>query len=119
MTSILDHPPRSSRNQFVEPAGFLSEIYNALPPGVKSAALNVKARCAIIAGVCARQWARSRRRGLLVPLLQWLFSIQTALILLWGVTLYWGERTVFRNSVKPCAWNMWEKWVGCGFFIAV
>jgi hypothetical protein len=39
------------------------------------------------------------------------FSVANALILLWIFTLWWGERTVFRESLDKCDWNKWEKWV--------
>ena len=38
-------------------------------------------------------------------------SVGNLLILVWFVVLYWGERTVVRNSVDSCRWDNWEKWV--------
>ncbi len=40
-----------------------------------------------------------------------LFTIPNALVVLWIWTLWWGERTVFRDSVESCVWSDWEKWV--------
>ncbi|KAL4804396.1 hypothetical protein BDV18DRAFT_143098 [Aspergillus unguis] len=38
------------------------------------------------------------------------FTITNGLIFLWICTLWWGERTVFRDSVDSCAWDAWESW---------
>ncbi|KAJ5547452.1 hypothetical protein N7494_005037 [Penicillium frequentans] len=38
------------------------------------------------------------------------FTIANAVILLWVLTLWWGERTVFRKSIEACAWENWESW---------
>ena len=40
-----------------------------------------------------------------------IFTIPNAFVLLWICTLWWGERTVFRDSVESCVWSDWEKWV--------
>lgn len=40
-----------------------------------------------------------------------LVSLKSALILLWVFTLWWGERTIFRESLSNCVWQGWEKWV--------
>ena len=32
-------------------------------------------------------------------------------IVLWVISLWWGERVVFRRSVETCAWDRWESWV--------
>ncbi|KAL5357353.1 hypothetical protein BJX96DRAFT_11213 [Aspergillus floccosus] len=39
-----------------------------------------------------------------------IFNVKNALILLWCFTLWWGERTVFRDTLASCAWDNWEKW---------
>lgn len=33
------------------------------------------------------------------------------LIATWILTLWWGERVVFRRSIEQCAWDRWETWV--------
>ena len=33
------------------------------------------------------------------------------LTVLWFLLLYWGERSIFRNSVDSCEWSNWENWV--------
>lgn len=40
-----------------------------------------------------------------------IFTVSNGLVLLWVLTLWWGERTVFRDSVDSCVWQSWEKWV--------
>ena len=34
-----------------------------------------------------------------------------ALVLVWFVVLYWGERMVFKDSIAACRWKGWENWV--------
>jgi hypothetical protein len=38
------------------------------------------------------------------------FSIQTALVVIWIIAILWGERWVFQRSLAECEWNSWEKW---------
>uniref|UniRef100_A0A093V1Z5 Cell division control protein 1 n=1 Tax=Talaromyces marneffei PM1 TaxID=1077442 RepID=A0A093V1Z5_TALMA len=38
------------------------------------------------------------------------FCVANFLAVLWMVTLWWGERTVFRDLVSQCYWDSWEKW---------
>jgi hypothetical protein len=40
-----------------------------------------------------------------------LFTLVNALVLLWWVVLYWGERGVFNGAVESCHWDKWENWV--------
>ncbi|KAL4938225.1 hypothetical protein BDV06DRAFT_201387 [Aspergillus oleicola] len=39
-----------------------------------------------------------------------LLTVMNGLIVLWICTLWWGERSVFRDSVESCAWGAWEQW---------
>src|SRR5215469_7939640 len=41
---------------------------------------------------------------------RWL-SLPNLLIALWLLTIYWGERLVFNNSIRHCDWRYWESWV--------
>lgn len=56
---------------------------------------------------------RSRRelQSTLKLVLKRLFRITNAVIALWLFTLWWGERTVFQESIEACAWEAWEAWV--------
>lgn len=59
--------------------------------------------------------ATSSRHGLwslFKRIARYVFTVSNALIALWICTLWWGERTVFRDSVKACNWGNWERWVG-------
>lgn len=38
-------------------------------------------------------------------------NVANALILMWAFILWWGERTVFEDTVSSCLWETWEKWV--------
>lgn len=40
------------------------------------------------------------------------FTVTTFLAIVWMYVLWWGERTVFRQSVDQCLWEKWENWVG-------
>ena len=39
------------------------------------------------------------------------FTLVNALVLLWWVVLYWGERGIFNSAVDSCSWDRWENWV--------
>ncbi|EEP82837.1 conserved hypothetical protein [Uncinocarpus reesii 1704] len=57
-----------------------------------------------------RRRSRHRRHGRLRAVLRMVVSLQNVLIGLWIMTLWWGERKVFRDAVEECAWSEWEKW---------
>jgi hypothetical protein len=42
-----------------------------------------------------------------------LFSLANALVVIWWVVLYWGEKGVFNSTIESCNWEAWEKWVRC------
>ncbi|KAH7086773.1 hypothetical protein FB567DRAFT_496278 [Paraphoma chrysanthemicola] len=39
-----------------------------------------------------------------------LFTLVNALVLVWWVVLYWGERGTFNSAIASCDWDSWEKW---------
>ncbi|KAL4893227.1 hypothetical protein BDV59DRAFT_177770 [Aspergillus ambiguus] len=53
---------------------------------------------------------RMEMKSLVWRTIRCIFNIKNALILLWCFTLWWGERTVFRDTLATCAWGNWEKW---------
>ncbi|KAJ5274071.1 hypothetical protein N7478_009196 [Penicillium angulare] len=65
-------------------------------------------------GVTALQTARPRdideARSFAVRVFKRVFTLVNAVILLWLSTLWWGERTVFQESIDACVWNSWERW---------
>ena len=38
-------------------------------------------------------------------------SLANALVVIWWVVVYWGERGAFNSAVRSCNWNTWENWV--------
>ncbi|KIW19972.1 hypothetical protein PV08_00547 [Exophiala spinifera] len=38
------------------------------------------------------------------------WNLPTALVLIWGIVLLWGERFTYGNSVQRCLWQKWESW---------
>lgn len=40
-----------------------------------------------------------------------LLSLPHALVAIWIVILFWGERWVFDSKVESCSWDHWESWV--------
>jgi hypothetical protein len=41
------------------------------------------------------------------------FTLANALVVLWWVVLYWGERGAFDGGIESCSWDRWEDWVSC------
>lgn len=39
------------------------------------------------------------------------FSLANALVVIWWVVVYWGERGAFDSAVGGCNWDAWEDWV--------
>ncbi|KAG9203601.1 hypothetical protein G6514_002619 [Epicoccum nigrum] len=39
-----------------------------------------------------------------------LFSLANALVVVWWVVVYWGERGAFNGAVGSCNWDAWENW---------
>jgi hypothetical protein len=106
------HPPRSSRDHFIEPPSILERFFVALPSGL------VVLLQKILEGAkytfrnsdtfrVPRTWQEAKHRfnpkGLL--------NLPNALIILWIIVLLWGERWVFEGSINACQWTNWERWV--------
>ncbi|EEQ88567.2 manganese ion homeostasis [Blastomyces dermatitidis ER-3] len=101
---------RSHRDHFVEPPSLVWRIYNSLPPVVTTTIASIQTQATRLGASCTRETRRRTRCGYVLRLLRLACSLQNVLILLWGVTLWWGERTVFRDSVRGCEWTGWEQW---------
>ncbi|PGH05422.1 hypothetical protein GX51_02946 [Blastomyces parvus] len=101
---------RSHRDHFVEPPSLFWRIYNSLPPVVTTAIAKIQTQATILGALYTRETRRRTRCGYILRLLRLVCSVRNLLILLWVVTLWWGERTVFRDSVKGCEWAGWEQW---------
>ncbi|PGH15649.1 hypothetical protein AJ79_02243 [Helicocarpus griseus UAMH5409] len=103
--------PLSHRNQFHEPPSILQRIYNVLPPGARSGVANVQTKTTQLATTCTRETKRRRRGGYSVlGLIRLVCSLQNVLMAMWLVTLWWGERKVFTDSIGECEWRGWERW---------
>jgi hypothetical protein len=103
-------PPQSLsyRNHFLEPPSLLSRVRQALPPELQERIADIQNRF----GYGARR--RGNRRGFWQELkltARRAVCIANLLIFIWILTLRWGERAVFQDSISSCTWERWEKWV--------
>lgn len=57
----------------------------------------------------SRPWAALGRFGIWLRSL--LFNISVWLIIIWVLTLRWGEISAFENAISACEWHTWEQWV--------
>ncbi|KAK2789932.1 hypothetical protein FQN53_000985 [Emmonsiellopsis sp. PD_33] len=103
-------PPHSHRDHFIEPPSLVSRLSAALPPRARAVITTLAARAQILATSYAREARRSRQTSGVFGILRRLCSVQNVLVLVWIVTLWWGERKVFRDSVGGCGWGGWESW---------
>ena len=105
----------SRRNHFVEPPGLADRLTAALPGGPRTVLAAAKSR--VYAGIehikaaYVRERRDKRRFGVILALLRLVLTIPNLLLLVWLGTLWWGERTVFKDSVQECKWDSWESWV--------
>lgn len=106
------YPPRSRRDQFIEPPSIAERFFTALP--VSLAVLLQKilgwtkhnlANSYTLRIPKTKQEAQQRfhPRGLL--------NLPNAFIVIWIIVLLWGERWVFEGSINACQWSSWERWV--------
>ncbi|KAG5288625.1 cell division control protein [Histoplasma capsulatum G186AR] len=100
----------SHRDHFVEPPSVVRRVYRSLPPVAKTIIAVIKSQGARLNASYIWETRRRRRCGYALGLLRLVCSLQNILILLWAVTLWWGERRVFRDSVRECEWAAWEQW---------
>jgi hypothetical protein len=50
-------------------------------------------------------------KGTTVNIVKGIFTIPNAIIVLWMLSIRWGERTVFEDHINQCLWESWEEWV--------
>ncbi|KAK2748331.1 hypothetical protein FQN57_000989 [Myotisia sp. PD_48] len=108
--AIFESQNGSFRNNFVEPPSLLARIHPRLPAITRWIEFKVQTRAAHISAAYARARRRNKRAGHGRVILGLLFTLPNLLIFLWALTLWWGERTVFRESVSACDWAKWENW---------
>lgn len=101
----------SNRNHFVEPPSLMERLSEASPPWIRQWTAELRAgRISSLLPV-RRIQSWSDLQAALWTALKSIFTIANGLIVLWLFTLWWGERTVFQESVETCVWGNWEKWV--------
>lgn len=89
-----------ARRDTSSPSGALKSVHDALTAAGRTASSQLS-KVNSVAAV----------KTLALKTAKVIFTIPNALIVLWICTLWWGERTVFRDSVESCVWSDWEKWV--------
>ncbi|KAJ5900025.1 Manganese ion homeostasis (Fr) [Penicillium taxi] len=52
----------------------------------------------------------SDSQSFVVRMFKNIFTVANGVILLWILTLWWGERTVFQEHIDACVWQGWERW---------
>ncbi|CAG8179324.1 unnamed protein product [Penicillium nalgiovense] len=91
--------PESSRS-----SNILSRAWDCIPPPAKQ----------WLSGSLSRGIGRNRDgegiKMTAINLVKRIFTISNAIILLWVFSIWWGERTVFRDSINKCLWDNWEEW---------
>lgn len=102
----------SCRGRFAEPTNLHERLTQALPLRARRWVTELRERRI----PAALNGAKNDYNGAGLQKIFWrlvrrVFSVANALILLWVLTLWWGERTVFQESLEKCVWNKWEKWV--------
>ncbi|KAL4922408.1 hypothetical protein BDW62DRAFT_172457 [Aspergillus aurantiobrunneus] len=98
---------RPARRDSPSPSAALKSIQDTLPPW---ATQGVSAVVGTASSQLDRVKSTSELKALTTRTVKALLTITNGLIVLWICTLWWGERSVFRDSVESCAWDAWEKW---------
>jgi hypothetical protein len=83
----------------------ISRVADFIPPAAKQW---------LSVGGIQRRLRRAQEAGTRVTrknFVKSVFSIQNAIVLLWMLSIRWGERTVFDDHIKQCLWDSWEEWV--------
>lgn len=94
------------RNSTSSPSKILVQIQNALPPWAQQWIAELRA-----GPRAGRRTSPSELKAMGRLTIRRVVTIANALILFWVWTLWWGERTVFQESLEGCGWGEWEKWV--------
>lgn len=95
-----------------ESPNLLIQLRDALPPWIRQVVAKMRSRPLSTLLQTGRGNTRSyefKSTGRI--LVGRLVTLANLLILLWFWVLWWGERSVFRDSLEGCAWGNWEAWV--------
>lgn len=103
----------SYRDHFAEPPSLSERLSDALPAWISNAPAELRAGRIPLPLRLRRIRSRADLQATLWLVLKSIFTVANGLIVLWLFTLWWGERTVFQESIDRCVWDSWEKWVGC------
>ncbi|KAI9835762.1 MAG: hypothetical protein M1819_001941 [Sarea resinae] len=109
MTSFSRDAPQSYRNHFVEPPTVTEQVLDHLPHGMRESLYELLGGSDTVSTAASRiphqlrraQWRWNPRRFV---------TAMNAFILIWAAVLWWGERSVFRDSIVKCEWASWERW---------
>jgi hypothetical protein len=101
------------RDHFAEPPSLSEWLSDALPAWINNAPAELRAGRIPLPLRLRRIRSRADLQATLWLVLKSIFTVANGLIVLWLFTLWWGERTVFQESIDRCVWDSWEKWVGC------
>ncbi|EYE90688.1 putative manganese ion homeostasis (Fr) [Aspergillus ruber CBS 135680] len=93
------------RDSISSPSTILVQIQNGLPPWAQQWIAKLRAGPRAGRQTSPREWKAMGRLTI-----RRVVTIANALILFWVWTLWWGERTVFQESLEGCGWGEWEKW---------
>ncbi|KAJ5334566.1 hypothetical protein N7452_006969 [Penicillium brevicompactum] len=83
---------------------FLNRVADSIPPVAKQW---------LSTGAAHRRWKRTKEAGFkvtIVNLVKSIFTIPNAIIILWLLSIRWGERRVFEDHINQCLWDSWEDW---------
>jgi hypothetical protein len=104
ISSIMNHnygEARSSRNHFHDPPTITTRVLGTIN-SYSPALLERWKTFHNSAGRSSKQKKGPLRR---------VFSLANILTAIWIITIYWGERRLFSNSIEACDWRHWESWV--------
>lgn len=100
-------------NFFGASSSWAEKFLDSLPPWGKQWVADLRSRIAIASSSFSTGAPKNRDdiQNMTWRIVKRIFTVSNGLVLLWVLTLWWGERTVFRDSVDSCVWQSWEKWV--------
>ncbi|KAL9109095.1 MAG: hypothetical protein Q9227_006186 [Pyrenula ochraceoflavens] len=100
---------RSTRNHYVDPPTLIERARNAIDPLLKESIEEAKTLSAESTNV-VKQLVRGDNKKAFKVISRRFLSVRSALVLIWVLLLWWGERLVFEHAVQSCDWGNWEKW---------
>ncbi|KAL2822796.1 hypothetical protein BDW59DRAFT_149198 [Aspergillus cavernicola] len=98
---------RPARRDTLAPSGVLKTAHDALPSW---ATQRVSTALRTASSHLDKLKSTGEIKSLALKTIRYLFTITNGLIVLWICTLWWGERSVFQESMESCDWSAWEKW---------